>query len=116
MLQTDARPSDCVVPMNSFQIVIGRAGVMLGGDVGAEQDAETVVRLPFEREDAAQLVGPHGGLGVGSAADRIGIMIGNITALIVHIQRHAGEQRVGERNIHRALQASAAIIAHVPVT
>ena len=93
------------------QIVIARTGVMFRRDIGADHQAEAVIGLPFDAEQAGQLVAAEGGLMVAGAGGRVAEIVGDIAFLVVGIQRDARRQRVGQRNIDGALQAGAAIIA-----
>ena len=93
------------------KVVIGRTRVMLAGNIGTHQQAEAVVRLPFDGKNAGKLLEAHRRLGV--AASRCGIekIVGDIAFLVFRIQRHAQEQRVVQRHIEGALQTGAGIVA-----
>ncbi len=54
------------------QIVIARAGIMLGGDIGADEETEAVVGQPFQGEAAGQFLRALGRLAVGKSGGRIG--------------------------------------------
>ena len=99
------------VARDDAQVVIARTGVMLGRQVGAQQQAEAVVGLPFQGQVGGNLVAAHGRLVVAIAGGRIVVEVGDIAPAIADLPGSAEGQRVGERDVDRALDFGAAVIA-----